>query len=136
MSDFHENETLIEGIEFVRLGGAALDAAEKRASEVGERAFLNEAIKIISELEHEVRTMHIANRFSRIKKPSESGYAPKPLNLLWKDLTEDEYKRKQLLVDLEHLKQQILSATTGLKMVVMDIEATKTDDISNQSEVK
>lgn len=106
-----------------------LDAAEKRAKEIVDRAQLNEAIKIIEELETEVSTMHISNRFKRDAKPSESIMAgTQIMNVGFKGLTENEYKRQTLLYNLRLIKDRITSSVQELHNAVLDIEATKIDD--------
>ena len=68
--------------------------AENRSSSLIEKAKLNEAIRIIEELEAEVANMEISKRFSRTAKPSESVYAhSQTMSESLKNLTEDEYKR-------------------------------------------
>jgi len=102
-------------------------AAEARAGSLIERAKLNEAIRVVEELEAEVANMTIPARFSRTKKPSQSQYNLKgnATTPSFSDLTEAEYKRKTLLIALESIKENIDKAISGIKIVTLDIEATK-----------
>lgn len=99
--------------------------ARARAQELIKQASLNEAIKVIERLEAEVTKIIMPRRFSRTAKPSESAYKMGILNPILEGLTEDEYKRKQLLINLGQIKQEIVSAISGLGDVILDIEATK-----------
>src|SRR3989344_4281562 len=74
-----------------------------KAEETIERAQLNEAIRIIEELEDEVEKIVIPKRYSREKIVSESPYSMPGLVQQLKGLTEDEYKRAQLLKDLSSI---------------------------------
>jgi hypothetical protein len=100
-------------------------AAEERGDSVVEQARFNEAIRVIEGLEAEVLAMEMPARFSRTKKPSESLFNTGVSSEEFVDLSEDEYKRKTLLLELRKLKSQIAHAVGQLKGVVMDIEATK-----------
>ena|SRR3989338_6391355 len=114
----------------VRPENPALDAAEVRSAKIVERAQLNEAIRVIEELEDEVVHMTIANRFSRNAKPSENpntGYLKANMSPVLQGLTEDEYKRQTLLIKLQNIKTAITVEIDHLREVIMDIEATKTD---------
>jgi hypothetical protein len=102
--------------------GAAI--IQKTAEQVVEHANLNEAIRIIEKLEKEVGEMVMPVRFSREKVVSSSPYSINT-NPELKGLTEDEYKRQQLLMNLISLKHSILINISGLKDLVSDIEATK-----------
>ncbi|OGI65281.1 hypothetical protein A3A95_03465 [Candidatus Nomurabacteria bacterium RIFCSPLOWO2_01_FULL_39_18] len=100
--------------------------AKGRAKELIDEARLNQAIKVIERLEEEVASMVMPERFSRTKKPSESVYrSGRVMGAGFHDLTEDEYKRQQLLVNLIQVKSSILEAVEGLETIVLDIEATK-----------
>ncbi|MFA6177450.1 MAG: hypothetical protein WC694_00970 [Candidatus Paceibacterota bacterium] len=102
--------------------------AEARASSLIERARLNEAIRVIEDLEAEVRDMKISDRFSRTAKPSESVYSSLGGGMnaaLLKGLTEDEYKRQVLLINLRSIRESIDSTIGGMERVILDIEATK-----------
>ncbi|OGG79789.1 hypothetical protein A3A39_04625 [Candidatus Kaiserbacteria bacterium RIFCSPLOWO2_01_FULL_54_13] len=119
-----------------------LDAAEARAAQIVERAQLNEAIRVIEELEEEVVTMKISERFKRDKVPSESPYirgktpegkpthplvGGNPMSRAFIGLTEDQYKQQSLLRVLQDIKTKITVAVSELNAVVVDIEATKSD---------
>src|SRR3989344_1510345 len=104
------------------------DAAEARVHQLMERASVSEAMQVMDELEAEVRTMNIAERFNpekligrAVEGFEASGIAPDK-----RHLTEAEYKREQLLANIRTLKGDLLRTIGGLETVVMDIEATKT----------
>ena len=99
--------------------------ARARARELIKEASFNEAIIVIERLEAEVTKIIMPRRFSRTAKPSESVYKIGILNPILEGLTEDEYKRQQLLINLGQIKQEIISAVSGLEGVILDIEATK-----------
>ena len=117
----------------VHLDNPHQDAAEARALAILEQAELNEAVRVVESLQEEVRTMHVSNRFKRDVKPSESPYAAMKgelLNPMYKNLTEDEYKRRSLLDKLEVIKSNIHKQVRNVHEVVLEIEATKMDDPS------
>ncbi len=122
-----ENVNKIEGVPQWEPTDPVFKAAKLRAEELAERAKLNEAIRIIEELEKEVAGMPIAKRFSREKKPTESPLFSGAPNPILVSLTEDEYKRATLLKALEGIKEQLLGTITRIHDVVMDIETTKTE---------
>ena len=66
-------------------------AAEARAKSLTEKASINEAIQVVTDLENEVATMRIADRFSKTKKPDFS-VTSGVVNPSLTDLTEAEYK--------------------------------------------
>ena len=114
----------------VRLENPAYDAAEARSAEIVERAQLNEAIKVIEELEGVVAHMAIAKRFSGTLKPSENpnnANLRRRMNPSLRGLTEDEHKRRTLLMALGNIKKNIINEISSLHQIVMDIEATKTE---------
>jgi hypothetical protein len=104
-------------------------AALKRAQELVKKAQFNEAIVLIEDLESEVETMVIARRYSRIKKPSESsqGINIQIMNPALKGLSEAEYVRQTILIELRNVKNTIITATQRLQDIVIEIEATKTN---------
>lgn len=101
--------------------------AEAKADSLIEKARLNEAIKIVEQVEIEVRDMKISSRFSRTAKPSESGYKlnNNPIISSLRDLAEDEYKRQTILMNLTSVKDDINHAIMKIKNTILDIEATK-----------
>ena len=99
--------------------------AETRGDALVKKARLNEAIKVVEQLEVEVADMVMPKRFSRTAKPSESEYSKGPITTFLLNLTEDEYKRHNLLLALSLIKNEINSAVVRIKDVVLDIEATK-----------
>lgn len=119
-------ESTFNSIPTITLGEANHRAAVERTKKLMDKAALNEAILVISELEEEVAGMHISSRFNASIIPSESSIKtfsnPRRVGL-----SEQEYKRDELLTLLRGLKLEILSVITKLEMVVMDIEATKRD---------
>ena len=103
-------------------------AAEDRANSLIEQAKFNEAIEIVEQLEVEVNNMVMHDRFSKTAKPSEGVYSSFNGGLnaaILKGLTEDEYKRQILLINLRDIKNKILQAISDLDSVIIDIEATK-----------
>lgn len=117
-------------------------AAEARAKDLTEKAFANEAIRIITALEDEVKTMHISNRFSAVKEPNgdmiSGGSLIKDVYeiMTGRTLTEAEHKRQTILNNLKRIKQAIISNVHDLREVVMEIEASKIDDIVPGQEEK
>ena len=99
--------------------------AMNRAEEFIKQAKLNEAIDIIEQLEREVATMAISSRFSREKIVSDSPYAKPNMVPTLVGLTEEQFKRTQLLRDLNSIKNEIFKKISDIKTVVLDIEATK-----------
>ena len=96
-----------------------------KAEQVVEQANLNEAIRIIERLEVEVGEMTMPARFSREKIVSNSPYHSINPAPGFEGVTEVEYKRQQLLVNLAAIKLGILTNISSLKGIVSDIEATK-----------
>jgi hypothetical protein len=102
-------------------------AAENRAKNLVEKAANSEAIRIVDELMQEVKSMHISNRFSPTKEPRLSNLTGPP-NLMLVGLSEAKYKRQTLLIELEKIKDNLISSIAQIENTVMDIEATKIDD--------
>ena len=75
-----------------------------KAEQMIEKARLNEAVRILEQLEGEVSNMIMSKRFSREKIVSDSPYSMPDLVKQLQGLTEDEYKKAQLLRDLASLK--------------------------------
>ena len=109
----------------------SIGEAERKAEEIIERAKMNEAIRIIDGLIAEVDSMILPERFSPTRKVyEESGGRPPSGGILRPDLqgmTERDFKREQLRRDLVGVRQQIIHTITKLKIVIMDMEATKQD---------
>ena len=120
-----------------KIGGEAIlskivvtEGAKKilnKAEQVVDKARLNEAVRILEQLEGEVSNMIMPKRFSREKIVSDSPYSMPDLVKQLQGLTEDEYKKAQLLRDLASLKNKIVLDIHRLKNVVIDIESTKID---------
>jgi hypothetical protein len=110
--------------------------AKARAKELGERAHFSEAMAIVKSLEDEVVDMHISNRFSATKKPNLDYKGGGVLVPSITGLTEAEFKRKSLLMELQTLKNKIGTLASDVAAVVMDIEATKIDDVNPESPEK
>ena len=120
-----------------KIGGEAIlskivvtEGAKKilnKAEQVVDKARLNEAVRILEQLEREVSNMIKPKRFSREKIVSDSPYSMPDLVKQLQGLTEDEYKKAQLLRDLASLKNKIVLDIHRLKNVVIDIESTKID---------
>ncbi len=105
-----------------------LDAALTRVAAESKK-YLDPVVDYFAPLEEEIRTMPIASRFRRDQAPNhifapggEEGVLPH-----LKGLSEAEYKRAQLAVDLSLLRSQALAVIGGIQALVMDIEATKTE---------
>ena len=113
------------------------DATEARTKELMEKASVGGALSVIDELILEVEQMPIADRSKKTGKIGEhighhdahieGDVRTDVINPAYKDLPEAEFKRQQLLSNLQKTRQQILNAVGGLENIVMDIEATKTD---------
>jgi hypothetical protein len=117
------------GVHALQVDNPSLRAAEARARELVERASLNEAIRVIDELEQEVASMSIASRFRRDKIPSESPYwrASGFPNPVLRGLNEAEHKRTVLLLILAGLKNKMTNIVGEIEDMVINIEATKTE---------
>lgn len=103
--------------------------ARKKAEDAYER-FLDSGSKILNKLDAEVQVMTIASRFSSTKLMTLNALREgekDQIEVLYPNLTEDEYKRKQLLDDLSKIRQEHLALAMRLTTLVMDIEATKTE---------
>ncbi len=113
------------------------DAAEARTKELMEKASVGGALSVIDELILEVEQMPIADRFKKTGNIGEhighhdahieGDVRANIINPAFKKLPGSEFKRQQLLANLQKTRQQILTAVAGLEGIVMDIEATKTD---------
>lgn len=104
------------------------EAAHQRSIEKSDELF-GAAVVYVLEVEKEVREMQIAKRFRTDKGPNyeymlQGNASPNPLYV---DLSEAEFKRSQLLNDLDELKQRIIEVAGSFQSVIMDIEATKAD---------
>lgn len=114
-------------------------SAQARAVELMEQVVAKRqgATAIIYELENEVESMKIPERHedetTRLVKTSQTA----------EGLSPSEHKRKQLLIALKSLKSRISLLGTGgdlvrtlyeLENIVLDIEATKTQDQAQESE--
>jgi hypothetical protein len=106
-----------------------LKAAEARVAKVQEEIRTNELIKAINALIEEVRVMPIASRFSPNKRVGHllGDSNMNGLNPAYRELSEAEFKRQQLISDLISTKDQALRAAADLGIVIMDIEATKAE---------
>ncbi len=104
-------------------------AAKARAKELSEKVCLSETMAIIEGLEKEVADMHIANRFSKTKEVG-SVYG---VEFAVAGLTEAEFKRRSLLNELKFLKDDLVVLASDVADIVMDIEATKTDDVAPEN---
>lgn len=103
-----------------------------RARQLIERGQLSEVLRILDELEDDVGKMEISGRFSKTKKIFGGDQARAVRNGVrtdWADLTEEEHKRQSLLVAVTELRNKVTDAINGLQDLVVDIEATKADDV-------
>lgn len=103
-------------------------AAKAKAEKIAQFCRFNALVEQIEMLIDEVRTMPIAQRFSTEKKAwSLLGGPPGVPSAEFKDLTEAEYKRQQLILDLSRIRNGIMQFEGRLHDVIMDMEATKLD---------
>lgn len=112
-----------------------------RASELINRALQSpdEAESVLNMLEAEVMAMKMPSRFSRSVKLSQSPHRRGYTTIQFAGLTEDDYKRKQLLVDLQSVRAEILQhgiakVAHKLESVICDIEAAKQEEFFEQTE--
>ena len=104
----------------------AYDAARIR-QEAEKQKYLAPVIEYFAKLEEEIATMPIAQRFRRDRKPElGSGvgtcYSPQVA-----DLNEADFKRTQLLSDLQRTRSEAMNLIGSVEAIVMDMEATKLD---------
>ena len=72
--------------------------------------------------------MPIAQRFRRGKKPDHStSLSLGVVNPSLADLSEADYKRAQLMFDLNRIISEAIRLGSSVKALVMDIEVTKKD---------
>ena len=113
--------------------------AKSNVAELLARASLGpaEAQAEIEKLETVVNSLTMPSRFSRVKKPAESPFAAKALNPALANLTEDEYKRQTLLINLRSIKNEFPAVSYKnnfflllgrLEALALEIEMTKIQD--------
>lgn len=111
----------------------AFDAASKRSEEVAER-YLDPISRLLVELEAKIKGMNIATRFRRDKQPNfEYVYGVNPTLV---GLNEADFKRGQLLSDIHSLMTAHTRTIGMLDGLIMDMEATKTEDDGTQPPLK
>lgn len=99
--------------------------AREKANTTAE-AFIASPLEILGKLITEIEGMHIADRFSRTRKMSENVGNDSTVNPNM-NMTEEEYKREQLLRAVENLRNSLFILAGGLRDIIMDAEATKLD---------
>ena len=104
-----------------------LKAVVEKADAIVKEAQLNHAIEIIDGLLNEVDEMHVANRFSRDRKIKENIIRSPAKLSHFEEMTEEQFKREQLRLDLRKIRTEVVSSVGKLKSVVLDMEATKRD---------
>lgn len=117
----------VEFLKEQRRHDPVLDAAHKKA-EGSVRTYLDPLIKFFDGLETEIKEMPIASRFRRDLGPiilSQGQVNPDRT----KGPNEAEYKRKQLLGALKKIRGIAEGLDLKIESLVLDIEATKTEDI-------
>lgn len=114
--------------------------AKARVADLVKRAHVdvNEAMKVIDELEEEITRMQMPKRFRKREKPLGNQYDIAAPMVDLSRLTADEQKCLQLHTDLRLVKNAIIqaashggdyaSAVNRLEFVIMDIESTKTEE--------
>lgn len=116
------------GLNVIELGGDELKAAQEKAELISQSCHFNEAVDVINKLLVEVESMPIASRFSKDRTVWESeGGTPAGFDPRYAEMSEHDFKRQQLRIDLAAIRQDIISKAAALKIVVMDMEATKLD---------
>jgi len=124
-------QTGITGLLIIKANHPEFKQAQQRADSIQEQ-FLEGGVKLLSELAKEVSTMPIAStRFSPTRKMLENDLRVDErtfIETMNPDLTEAEHKRIQLLDDLRQANNEYHSLANRLAALVMDIEATRTED--------
>ncbi len=112
----------------VEIGQSPLDTALSRAEQLIHACHLNEAVGLIDQLIGEVSKMPIASRFSEKNDIWPGLERPKNVSAAFLNhQTEAEYKRQQLLMNLQKVRTTIVSTAADLRFIILDIEATKTE---------
>jgi len=118
------------GIRIVKPTCDTFANAQRRAQELAKQYQLGVS-EIITSLMQEVETMPIASRFSTTRTIAdnlETRIIPiHTINPILVHLTEAEFKRAQLILNLRELRTRIGSDSHRLMEVIMDIEATKAE---------
>lgn len=106
----------------------AFDTARTR-QESEKQKYLAPVIEYFGRLEEEIISMPIAQRFSRDHglNFTAGGTPEEQILLQYHNLSEAEYKRAQLLVDLRTLRGKAMNLIGGVEGLIMDMEATKLD---------
>ena len=127
---FKENQRAVKDFEEANPN---FRAANERADQVSKEAYFSEALRVIDNLKIEVVAMKFASRFKIDSIPSNSPYAPGNMNPNLTGKNEIEYARSNLQMKLEKLRNELIGVANGIKEVVMEIEASKTEDLEEQS---
>lgn len=106
----------------------ALDAAYTR-QEAEKQRYLEPVIMYFSRLEEEILGMPIARRFRRDRRPNFTlaGIVEGSVLPQFRNLSEADYKRAQLLIDLQAARTKAMGLIGEIESIVMDMEATKLD---------
>lgn len=107
-----------------RAANPALNAAYEKSETVTQK-YIDPVVAFFDGLEREIVNMPIAERFRIDKEPDLTGVTG--INPLLHGLTEAEYKRAQLLNDLQATRLQTMLLAGHIQDLVMDMEATKAE---------
>lgn len=107
-----------------------LEAADKKAKLLVEEAGLNKAVRLIETLKKEIEAMVLPARFSKTKMVSENSFFKAEFRHDLGNLNEADFKQQQLLADAKGLQTKIFNAIGDLRSLIMDIEATKQESVS------
>ena len=110
-----------------RKDNPALDAAYNRAEEEKVK-YLEPLVDYFARLEEEIANMPMAQRFSRKHGPNFDYDTGRGIRSpLVGDLNEAEYKRTQLLFDVQRAKSMAMRLIGNLEGIILDMEAAKID---------
>ncbi len=103
--------------------GSGWPEGDEIVEEVLARCHQSDALKVIGEMIERVRTMKMPDRFRTDRTPNWDNALKIP-NPLAADFSEAEFKRFQLLADLQRVQQEMSTVFSGLCSVVLDIEVS------------
>ena len=118
--EFNPNKDIAEA----RAANPALNAAYEK-SEVVTQKYIDPMVEFFDTLEKEITEMPIATRFRTDKEPDLTGIYN--INPLMRGLTEAEFKKAQLLGDLQVIRTRVMLLSGWIEGLVMDMEATKSE---------
>lgn len=105
-------------------------AEAKQRAESEAANFVAGPISVVRALQEEVSAMPIASRFKAEGAIIGNDYNRDDLSvgmIMYGHLSEAEYKRQTLQGDLNRIRNELVLLAGQLKLVVIDIEATKTE---------